>query len=95
LPCLAGQQVTTDVDWRMRMAGAGFPEVVKRYMAEGGMGTRALARALHHDPGYLSKVLRGMKACGPDLAHRIDEALAAGCTARRCCAGTWETVLVS
>lgn len=56
----------------------GFPEVVKRYMGERGIGTRALARALHHDPGYLSKVLRGVRDCSDDLARRIDQALDAG-----------------
>lgn len=57
------------------MAEDGFPEVVRRYMNERGTGTRALARMLHHDPGYLSKILNGVKPCGAALARRIDEAL--------------------
>ena len=42
------------------------------------MSLRALARAVHHDPSYLSKVLRGLKPCGPRLARDVDAVLAAG-----------------
>lgn len=59
------------------MADDGFPEVVKRYMDQRGIGTRALARVVHYDAGHVSKVVRGLKNCGPDLARRVDEALAA------------------
>ena len=38
---------------------------------------RGLAKAVHHDPSYLSKALRGLKPCGPRLARDIDNALAA------------------
>jgi hypothetical protein len=47
-------------------------------MRERGMSLRALAKAVHHDPSYLSKALRGLKLCGPRLARDIDNALAAG-----------------
>jgi hypothetical protein len=52
--------------------------VVQRHMEQRGMSLRALARAVHHDPSYLSKALRGLKPCGPKLARSIDDALAAG-----------------
>lgn len=52
--------------------------VVQRHMELRGMSLRALARAIHHDPSYLSKVLRGLKPCGPRLARDIDDTLAAG-----------------
>ncbi len=42
------------------------------------MSLRALASAVHQDPSYLSKALRGLKPCGPRLARDIDDALAAG-----------------
>jgi hypothetical protein len=41
------------------------------------MSLRALAKAVHQDPSYLSRVLRGLKPCGPRLARDIDDALAA------------------
>jgi Helix-turn-helix domain len=47
-------------------------------MEERGMSVRALARAVHHDPSYLSKALRGIKPMGPALARDIDRALGAG-----------------
>lgn len=55
-----------------------FPEVAGRWMDERGMSVRALARAVHNDPSYVSRVLRGIKPAGPDIARRIDEALGAG-----------------
>lgn len=42
------------------------------------MGTRALARAINHDPSHLSRVLRGITPCAPRTAHLIDETLGAG-----------------
>ncbi len=42
------------------------------------MSLRALAKAVHQDPSYLSRVLRGIKPCGPRLARDIDDALGAG-----------------
>ena len=57
---------------------ADFTEVVRLWMDERDIGTRALAKTLNHDPSYLSKVLRGIKPCGPDIARRIDKALGAG-----------------
>lgn len=47
-------------------------------MGERGMSLRALASAVGNDPGYISKVLRGLKPAGPDVARRIDDALGAG-----------------
>lgn len=52
--------------------------VVQRHMQARDMSLRGLAKAVHHDPSYLSKVLRGLKQCGPKLARDIDDALAAG-----------------
>lgn len=52
--------------------------VAKRLMDERGISNNALARALHHDPSYVSKALRGIKPCGPALARAIDDALSAG-----------------
>jgi tetratricopeptide (TPR) repeat protein len=59
------------------MEDDGFPEVVKRFMEQRSMGIRALARVVHYDAGYLSKVVRGLKDCGPDLARLVDQALGA------------------
>lgn len=55
-----------------------FADVVRRHMGERGMGTRALARAVRHDAGYVSRVINGRKPAGPDIARRIDRALDAG-----------------
>jgi tetratricopeptide (TPR) repeat protein len=52
--------------------------VVQWHLEQRGMSLRALAKAVHHDASYLSKVLRGLKPCGPRLARDIDAALAAG-----------------
>lgn len=52
--------------------------VAQRHMEARGTSLRALARAVHCDPSYLSKALRGLKPCGPKLARDIDNALAAG-----------------
>jgi hypothetical protein len=57
---------------------ADLDAVVRWHMEMRGMSLRALARALHHDPSYLSKAVRGVKPCGPKLAGEIDRALAAG-----------------
>lgn len=74
-----------------------FTEVVKRLMAERDTGTRALARAVQHDPGYVSRIINGRQPAGPDIARRIDEALggggaiiAAAGTAEAAAAGTAE-----
>jgi hypothetical protein len=53
-------------------------EMVRFHMDRRGMSLRALAKALHHDPSYLSKALRGVKPCGPRLAAEIDGLLCAG-----------------
>jgi hypothetical protein len=52
--------------------------VVERHRKARGMSLRALARAVHHDPSYVSRALRGLKPLGPALARDIDNALAAG-----------------
>jgi hypothetical protein len=57
---------------------ADFAAVVRRYMDERGVGIRALARAVNYDPSYLSKIVRGVKPCGAEMARRIDRALGAG-----------------
>jgi hypothetical protein len=51
--------------------------VVRWHMEARGMSLRALAAAIHHDPSYLSKALRGLKPFGPMLARDVDGALAA------------------
>jgi hypothetical protein len=51
--------------------------VVQRHMKARDMSLRALAKAVHHDPSYLSKALRGLKPLGPALARDIDRALGA------------------
>jgi hypothetical protein len=51
--------------------------VAARHMESQGMSLRALARVVPCNPGYLSKVLRGLKPCGPALASAIDAALGA------------------
>ena len=52
--------------------------VVERHRKARGISLRGLAKVLHCDPSYLSKVLRGVKPCGHKLARDIDGALAAG-----------------
>lgn len=39
---------------------------------------RGLANAVGNDPGYVSRVLRGLKPASPDIARRLDIALGAG-----------------
>jgi hypothetical protein len=52
--------------------------VVQRNMKQrDDMSLRALAKAVHCDPSYLSKALRGIKPFGPKLARDVDTALAA------------------
>jgi tetratricopeptide (TPR) repeat protein len=51
--------------------------VVQRHLEARGISLRALASAVHCDASYLSKALRGLKPCGPKLAHDIDRALEA------------------
>lgn len=53
-----------------------FGVVVRRAMDEHGWSLRATARATHYDPGYLSRVLRGVRRPTPDLARRLDDVLA-------------------
>jgi hypothetical protein len=55
-----------------------FAVVVKRHMDGQGLTLRALARQLPYDPGNLSRILRGKKACPADLAARLDEVLGSG-----------------
>jgi tetratricopeptide (TPR) repeat protein len=46
-------------------------------MADQRVGLRELARRVHYDPGYLSKVVNGRKAVSEELARRLDAALEA------------------
>src|ERR1700733_994652 len=55
-----------------------FSNEIRRLMAERRMGLRELARQVHYDPGYLSKIVNGRKAVSGDLARRLDAALDAG-----------------
>ncbi len=41
--------------------------VVEWHRKVRGMSLRALARAVHHDPSYVSRALRGLKPLGPAL----------------------------
>jgi plasmid maintenance system antidote protein VapI len=52
-----------------------FSNEIRRLMAERRVGLRELARQLHYDPGYLSKIVNGRKAVSGDLARRLDAAL--------------------
>jgi tetratricopeptide (TPR) repeat protein len=54
-----------------------FTAVVKQHMEQRGLGLRGLARRLGCNPGTLSKIVNGLRACGPDLAGRIDDELGA------------------
>src|SRR5277367_1918861 len=51
--------------------------VVKGHMDAQEMSLRALAKAVHHHPSYVSRALRGLKPLGPALARDIDRALGA------------------
>src|SRR3954447_24165410 len=51
--------------------------VATRLREQRGLSLRALAKAIHHDPSYLTKALRGVKPCGPALARAVDKALGA------------------
>jgi tetratricopeptide (TPR) repeat protein len=55
-----------------------FGKEIRRLMAEQRVGLRELARQVHYDPGYLSKVVNDRKAVSGDLARRLDAALDAG-----------------
>lgn len=57
---------------------AEFGERTRRHMEAAGVSLRELARRTHYDAGHLSKVLAGRKPAAPDLAARLDDALAAG-----------------
>ena len=55
-----------------------FGKEIRRLMAEQRVGLRELARQVHYDPGYLSKVVNDRKAVSGTLARRLDAALDAG-----------------
>ena len=52
-----------------------FGQEIRRLMAERRVGLRELARQVHYDPGYLSKIVNGRKAVSGDLARCLDAAL--------------------
>jgi transcriptional regulator with XRE-family HTH domain len=54
---------------------ADFATVVRQFMTERGMSLRGLARAMHCDPSYLSKILNGHKPVSPHLAALADDIL--------------------
>src|ERR1700722_5335231 len=62
--------------------------VVHRHLQARGMSRRGLAAAVHCDASYLSKALRGLKPCGPNLARDIDTALNAGGEVTQAAAGS-------
>jgi len=55
-----------------------FGKEIRRLMAEQRVGLRELARQVHYDPGYLSKVVNDRKTVSGTLARRLDAALDAG-----------------
>jgi tetratricopeptide (TPR) repeat protein len=55
-----------------------FGKETRRLMAEQRVGLRELARQVHYDPGYLSKVVNDRKVVSGTLARRLDAALDAG-----------------
>jgi hypothetical protein len=55
-----------------------FGGEVRRLMAVRGVGLREPARRVSYDPGYLSKVVNGLKPVSADLARLVDAALEAG-----------------
>jgi tetratricopeptide (TPR) repeat protein len=55
-----------------------FGTEIRRLMAEQRVGLRELARQVHYDPGYLSKIVNDRKAVSGTLARRLDAALDAG-----------------
>jgi hypothetical protein len=58
--------------------GDTFTAVARRHRERAGIGVRKLARTVHRDPGYISKILSGQRPCDPALARSIDDALGAG-----------------
>jgi len=58
--------------------GDTFTAVARRHRERAGIGVRKLARIVHRDPGYISKILSGQRPCAPALARSIDDALGAG-----------------
>ncbi|MCX9190434.1 XRE family transcriptional regulator [Carbonactinospora thermoautotrophica] len=52
-----------------------FGEEVRRLMAERAVSLRRLAKQVHYDPGYLSKVMNGRKPPSKQFAEAIDKAL--------------------
>src|SRR6202050_4698503 len=55
-----------------------FGKEIRRLMTEQRVGLRELARQVHYDPGYLSKVVNDRKAVSGALARRLDTVLDAG-----------------
>ena len=55
-----------------------FGEKLRALMAERGRSLRGLAKEIHYDPGYLSKVANDRKRPPPGMAERLDTALGAG-----------------
>lgn len=57
--------------------GDTFTAVARRHMERADIGVRKLARIVHRNAGYMSKILSGQRPCGPALARSIDDALGA------------------
>jgi transcriptional regulator with XRE-family HTH domain len=54
-----------------------FGELLKQLRGERGMSLRELARLVHYDPGYVSRIENGTRTPSEDLARCCDEMLGA------------------
>jgi transcriptional regulator with XRE-family HTH domain len=54
-----------------------FGECMRALMAERKMSLRSLAKTIHYDVGYLSKISRDLKSASAELADELDTALGA------------------
>lgn len=52
-----------------------FGAIARRAMDDRGWSLRQTARAVSYDPGYLSRVLRGIRRPSPELARHLDRVL--------------------
>ncbi|WP_131101089.1 helix-turn-helix domain-containing protein [Streptomonospora litoralis] len=59
------------------MTDTQFGNIVRRAMDVRGWSLRELARQVHYDAGYLSRVISGKKRPSAELAQLLDEALGA------------------
>jgi Helix-turn-helix domain len=62
-------------DWCTRM---GFAQLLRALMEERGLSGNALARKVHCDPGYISRLASGKQRPSRNIALLLDDALGAG-----------------